>query len=114
MGVIIKNDNKQDDMISIMEHLLKHVPAVTVDNNVVDPESGETITVKSQKLHHVLFGGDQLTAERVRGCRRTRSNATNTAEKLQGLIPVIEDWHSKVALLKVCMYLMIIESYVYM
>ena len=34
-----------------------------------------------------------MTAERIRDCRRTRSNATNTVEKLQGLTPVIEDWH---------------------
>ena len=97
----MKNENKHDDMISIMEHLLQYVPAVTVEESVVDPESNETVSIISQKLHHVLFGGDQLTAERIRGCRRTRCNATNTADKLQGLVPVIEDWHSKVALLKV-------------
>ena len=80
----MKNENKQDDMISIMEHLLKYVPAVTVDDSIVDPETDERVIISSQKLHPVLFG-----------------NATNTAEKLQGLVPVIEDWHSKVALLKV-------------
>jgi len=97
----MKNENKQDDMISIMEHLLRYVPAVTVDHSVVDPETEETVIISSQRLHPVLFGGDQLTTERVRGCRRTRSNATKTVEKLEGLIPVVEDWHSKVALLKV-------------
>ena len=78
------------------------MPAVTVHDSVVNPETDERIIIRSQKLHPVLFGGDQLTDERIRGCRRTRSNATNTAEKLQQrLLPVIEDWYSKVALWKV-------------
>ena len=77
------------------------MPAVTIDNSVVDPETDERIIIRSQKLRPVLFGGDQLMAERIHECRRTRSNATNTAEKLQGLLPVIEDWYSKVALWKV-------------
>ena len=96
----MKNENKQDDMISIMEHLLKYVPAVTVDDSIVDPET-DGVIISSQKLHPILFGGERLTAERICGCRRTRSNATNTADQLQGLVPVIEGWHSKIALLKV-------------
>ena len=81
--------------------IIQYVPDVTIDDSVVDPETDERIIIRSQKLRPVLFGGDQLTAERMHGCRRTRSNATNTAEKLQGLLPVIEDWYSKVALWKV-------------
>lgn len=98
----MKNENKNEDMISILEHLHKYVPSVTTVDSIFDPETNESVTFESQEVHRVLFGGDQLTAERIRGCRRSRSNADKPACQLNGLLPDIEDWHSKVALLKVC------------
>ena len=84
-----------------MEFLLKYVPSLAVIDSVTDPDTNETVTLKRHKIHPLLFGGDQLTTERARSCRRSRSNADEAESKLQGLIPVVEDWHSKVALLKV-------------
>ena len=43
-----------------------------------------------------------MTASRTRGCKRIRSNANRKKERLDGFIPVIEDWHAKVILLEVC------------
>ena len=51
--------------------------------------------------HQLLFGGDQLTASRARGCKAIRMNSATDTEKLCGLIPVAEDWHTKVTLLEV-------------
>jgi len=92
-----------------MEFLLKYVPSLTLIDSVTDPDTNESVILKHHKTHPLLFGGNLLTTERVRGCRRSRSNADEAGTKLQGLIPVVEDWHSKVALLKVLYYLCIIH-----
>ena len=57
--------------------------------------------VHTDTFHHILFGGDLLTAKRARGSQYTRSNSLRGKERLEGLKPVIEDWHAKVCLLGV-------------
>lgn len=52
-------------------------------------------------LHIHVLGGDQLTATRARGCQRIRSNSTRGKDRLEGLVPVVEDWHAKVSILGV-------------
>jgi len=101
LGVMLKNENKHEEMICVLHRLMQFVPAVSTEDGVVDPDSGELVSIVSHKFHSILCGGDQLTAERIRGCKRTRSNANKADDKLQGIIPVVEDWHSKVAVLKV-------------
>ena len=49
----------------------------------------------------VLFGGDQLTAERARGAQRCRRNEILPKDQLRGLVPVAADWHAKQCLLQV-------------
>ena len=48
----MKNE-KKDDMISIMEHLLKYVPAVTVDDSIVDTETEEKLLLVHRSF--ILF-----------------------------------------------------------
>ena len=48
-----------------------------------------------------LFGGDQLTVARGIGAQRIRANSEEGASRLEGLIPVVEDWHAKVCFLGV-------------
>ena len=43
----------------------------------------------------VFFGGDQLTAERVRGVQRCLRNELTPEDQLRGLAPVAADWHTK-------------------
>jgi len=50
---------------------------------------------------HVLIGGDQLTAARICGAQRVRGNSDNGRDRLEGLVPVVEDWHAKVCFLQV-------------
>ena len=52
-------------------------------------------------FHHILFGGDMLTAKHARGSKYVRSNSTRGLDRLEGLLPVAEDWHTKVCLLGV-------------
>lgn len=55
-----------------------------------------------REVHHkVLLGGDQMTAARTRGSKIIRMNSSNDSKLLSTLVPVAEDWHTKVVLLEV-------------
>ena len=77
------NENKGDDMIKIMSHF------------------GRTVTQPISTLHSLLFGGDQLTAARIRGAQEGKCDSVKASKRFEGLIPVIEDWHTKVIVLEV-------------
>jgi L1 cell adhesion molecule like protein len=75
-------------MIEIMETLQQYVPLVGDESD--------------QKAHQILFGGDQLTAARARGCAELRINSDTLTGRLKTLVPVFEDWHTSVTLLTIC------------
>ena len=87
-------------MIDIVEHLQQYVPLETEVDKLSIPGVGER-EVHADKFHHLLFGGDQLTAKRARGSQHVRNNSLRGKDRLEGLKPVVEDWHAKVCLLGV-------------
>ena len=46
------------------------------------------------QLHHVLLGGDQLTVAEMCGAQRIRRNSYSGRDRVEGLVPVAEDWHA--------------------
>ena len=56
------------------------------------------------KLQGVLLGGDQFSCSMARRVIADRINSTNDVQCLKGVIPVVEDWHSKLCLLTVSNY----------
>ena len=46
-----------------------------------------------------------MTAARARGSQRVHSNSERGKDRLEGLQPVVEDWHAKVCLLGVRLYI---------
>lgn len=99
LGVLLRNENILDEMIDILESLQKYVPVKrTTENFYVDGE-GE-ISLEIDHFSHVLNGGDQLSNARVRGSQGIRANSSTGSDRLEGFVPVIEDWHAKVILLK--------------
>ena len=98
----MKNENKYSEMIDIISNLHQYIP--TMETSITTDLSADPETVDqpiSEKLHPLLFGGDQLTAARARGCQELRINSDTSTGRLQGLIPVAEDWHTTVTLLVV-------------
>ena len=53
-------------------------------------------------MHKLSFIGDQLTAAQAQGAQEAKYNVVTRVKRFDNLIPVIEDWHTKVALLEVC------------
>ena len=47
------------------------------------------------------MGGDQLTVARVRGTQALWKAQDRPVNRLEGLIPVVEDWHARMALVRV-------------
>ena len=95
LGVLLKNENFLDEMSDILDHHSTYVPM----KEIVEEQDGDHL--KMHYFHHILFGGDQVTASRTRSAKRMRQNAELGKAKLQGFIPIIEDWHAKVVLLEV-------------
>ena len=91
----MKNENKLDD---ILDDLQKYAPSTSNTRDVPVPYTNEVRSLKEIAFHRLLFGGDQLTTKRARVGIRVR---TNSADRLEGLLPVEEDWHAKVVLLEV-------------
>ena len=101
-----------------MEDVHQYVPTHTTTDDYCLQNDEETITVTLDKFHYILFGmlvvimcnstfslgGDQMTAARARGSQRVRSNSERGKDRLEGLQPVVEDWHAKVCLLGVRNY----------
>ena len=87
-------------MVEIMLHAHQYVPTRS-EIKQVNISSGDTASVTEMQMHHLIFGGDQLTAARARGAKKSRVNSTTLDKRLSGLEPCVEDWHAKVILLQV-------------
>ena len=74
---------------------------VRVEETVELLELSEPVKVQLDYFHNILVGGDQLTCARVRGGQRIRENSCTGRKRLEGLVPVIEDWHAKVCFMQV-------------
>ena len=66
-----------------------------------DDDSSQPDVIENDHFHHILFGGDLLTCARAGGggdAQRIRQS------RLEGLIPVVKDWHAKACFLGVSVY----------
>ena len=100
----MKDENKLDEIVDVLQELHKYVPSKSETKEVQVPGTNKVRSLSEIAFHRVLFGGDQLTAKRARGGVRIRNNSTNSADRLEGLLPVSEDWHAKVVFLEVSYY----------
>lgn len=88
-------------MVDIMESLQEYVPTHSTLTKETVPGNTEEVDIMKDEFHQILFRGDQLTVARARGSQRIRKNSERGKERLDGLLPVCEDWHTKLCLLGV-------------
>lgn len=105
------NENHLSEMCKIMENLQEYVPSVSREE--ILEVANQTVTLEEVTCLPVLLGGDQLTTARARGAQAIRSSHDNARDRLEKLVPVIEDWHARLTLAKVFInhYLMHILSF---
>lgn len=94
LGVILKNEAKGDDMVDIMSHVHQYVPTVAHTEEVT-LTTGEKVVVNRESMYPLLFGGDQMTASRARSAKKVKRNSETPSKRLEGIVPVFEDWHAK-------------------
>jgi len=99
LGITLQNQAKGNDMTDILTHLHQYVPQVpyTVEKTM-------SVHTKEAQMHKILVGGDQMTAARTRAVLSSRSNGETPSNRLEGLIPLIEDWHTTANFLGVRLY----------
>ncbi len=91
IGVLLYNENKVDEMCKILDKLHDYVPSESTQEDITLPD-GQTMTHKDYKLVKILLGGDQVTVKRVCGAKGVRSSHDTAKDRLEGVIPVVEDW----------------------
>jgi len=62
-----------------------------------------TLSYDNITFCEILLGGDQLTMARVSGVQNLHIGHETALDRLEGLVPVVEDWHARVILLEVHM-----------
>lgn len=89
-----------EDMVDILEHYKKYIPC----KDVILPEPIPGTNCSEDKEYvQTLIGGDYLSVARARGAQHIRRTSELEMHRLDGLLPVTEDWHAKVCLLEVHM-----------
>ena len=58
-------------------------------------------SVIKSSLNPILFGGDQLIASHARSAKKAKLNSVKSVTQFDGLVPVAEDWHTKLNFLTV-------------
>ena len=90
MGVLMKNEQYNDQMVDICQFLHKYVP-----RHEDDEENSSQTPLK------VLSGGDYLTFERHKSAQSSMANGRTPSSRLEGLVPKMEEFHNQAELLKV-------------
>ena len=101
LGIFMKNENKLDEMVSIMDALHEYIPTSISSMELCTEGQEEPDIIEVDTFHHILFGGDQVTVVRALSGQAVRANSENQRQRLQGFVPTIEDWHTKMCFMEV-------------
>ena len=96
LGILLKSETNYDDMMDILDHYQNYVPSVSCEKDIPD-----TSRMEDNHFLTTLVGGDYLSVARARGAQLIRSTSELEKHKLNGILPVAEDWHAKVCFMEV-------------
>ena len=85
--------------IDILDDHHQYVPYSSVMAYVDVPGEEECESIRLDSFQCILYYGDQLTVEHMRGAQAVRSNSENGIQQLKGFVPAVPDWHAKVSFL---------------
>lgn len=92
-------------MAEILDQLHRYVPTQAYEVTTSYLDTGEELVQREYSFHHIACTGDQLTVARHRTAKAVRRHSENELDRLEGLVPSVEDWHTKQLLVKVKPYL---------
>ena len=85
------------DMCSVLDSFKAYVPLEESTNYI--EVVGDLYFYDDTKLIQLLLFGDWLTAARARSASKLCDTQTKAKDALQGCVPVIADWHTRICLL---------------
>ena len=90
-------------MAEILDQLHKYVPVqpYEVTMSLIDTKE---LAHTEYNFHQIACTGDQLTVARHCTAKAVRHHSENELDRLEGLVPSFEDWHTKQLLVKVKFY----------
>ena len=88
-------------MVVIVSETHGYVPAMEYTAVKTIHSTGEEVPISDAVFHHTFFGGDQLTAARIRSAQKHVCNADTPIKRLEGVHAMIEDWHTKLTFMEV-------------
>ena len=88
-------------MLDILQHMQKYVPCVKKQVDLEVPSTGEHMAVELVDNYDILLGGDLLTSFRAREVQRIMAYSDQPHLRCDCLLPVTEDWHTRLCLLEV-------------
>ena len=103
LRVQLHSETNIDEVCEVLDELQKYIPTkdcITTYDVLVEGEH-QCIEVNDSKQYQILTGGDQFSVARYRSVQSVRTNHDLTVERLEGFVPVIEDWHARLTLVKV-------------
>ena len=92
------NENKLDEMR--LDHYMTLVPTVEMEGKHKLP-NGSVLDFDDSRFFSILIGGDQLTVPRICGVQALRDTHAKRPDRFEGLLPDVEDWHSRMTIMKV-------------
>lgn len=102
--MLLYDENKLDEMGKILDHYMKLVPTLKADQHVF-LSNGSVIDIDNTQFFPIYFGGDQLTVARMHGIQALRDTHDTPLDRCEGVTPVIENWHARMALMKVRLHI---------
>lgn len=88
-------------MEEILCHLHQYVSQIQCEKQIQVSERNTTVTVVEGATHSILLEGYQLSQARAHSAIKAKANSEMPHKKLEGIIPSIEDWHTKLTLFEV-------------
>ena len=89
-------------MIDILEEYKNYIPSKVIMLNETIPDCDNT---EDRVYVTTLVGGDCLSVTRAHGARYIKRTSELAVHRLDGFLPVAEDWHAKLCLLEVLLLL---------
>ena len=98
--MIHANEAYTSEMITILQNVHKYVPQQQQEVYVTTEQYSRSKEIKM--VYPILLGGDQLSTARARSAKATKRTEKPYTNRLDGIIPVFDDWHTRVTLIGVC------------
>ena len=92
--MLLYNENVVDEMAKTLDELNKYIPMTATNEDIILP-NGDTVNHQDFDVIRIPITGDQVTVARIRAAQLARHSSENSRDRLEGVLPFVEDWHAR-------------------